>query len=190
MQPVAQQIGLNSPPALPADGQCWLVGGTPTGAWTGQANRLAQRIGGAWVFHAPSVGLVVFDAATLSQRAWGGSASTLLAPRLLEGSASHDPPNLAAGEGLTTTVTVAGASLGDCVRANFSGDLQGIMLTAWVPAAGTVSIRFHNGTAASIDLASGTLRVRAENCSRHRNAMIMTVARSAAVTHRLPPNRA
>jgi hypothetical protein len=52
VKPVAQQVGLNAPPGSPADGQCWIVGTSLAGAWSAQANRLAQRIGGAWVFHA------------------------------------------------------------------------------------------------------------------------------------------
>ncbi|WP_372624649.1 DUF2793 domain-containing protein [Falsiroseomonas sp.] len=162
VQPVVQQIGLNTPPASPADGQCWTAGTAPTGAWAGQANRLAQRIGGAWVFYAPFVGLVVFDAATLAQWGWNGSAWTLVAPRLLQASVIYDPPSLAAGEAVITTVTVSGAALGDFARASFSLDLQGITLTAWLSAAGTVSVRFQNGTAGAVDLGSGMLRVRVE----------------------------
>lgn len=162
VQPVVQVIGLNTPPASPTDGQCWIVGATPTGAWAGQANRLAQRIGGAWVFYAPFVGLVVFDAATLAQWGWNGSTWALVAPRLLQASVTYDPPSLAAGAGVTTTVPVPGAALGDFARESFSLDLQGITLTAWVSAADTVSVRLQNGTAGTIDLASGMLRVRTE----------------------------
>jgi hypothetical protein len=165
VQPVVQQVGLNTPAGSPADGQCWIVGATPTGTWTGQANKLAQRIGGAWVFHAPFVGLVVFDTATLAQRAWTGSAWTLFVPRLLEASITYDPPSLAAGAGVTTTLNVTGAALGDFARASFSVDLQGITLTAWVSAADTVSVHFQNRTTGALDLASGTLRVRVERAS-------------------------
>lgn len=162
VQPVVQQVGLNAPPATPAEGQCWIVGASPTGAWAGQANRLAQRIGGAWVFHAPFVGLVVVDAVTLALWYWNGSAWVILAPRLLEASATYDPPSLAAGSGVTTSVGVAGAALGDHARASFTQDLQGITLTAWVSAADTVSVRFQNATAIAFDLGSGALRVRVE----------------------------
>jgi hypothetical protein len=162
VQPVAQQVGLNTPPGSPTDGQCWIVGSSPTGAWAGQANKLAQRIGGAWAFHTPFVGLVVFDAAILAQRVWNGGIWALLAPRLLEASVTYDPPSLAAGEGATTTVSVTGATLGDFARASFSTDLQGVILTAWVSAADTISVRFQNETAGTVDLASGTLRVRVE----------------------------
>ena len=64
---------------------------------------------------------------------------------------------------MTTTVTVTGAALGDIVTGvSFSLDLQGISVSGPVSAADTVSVLFFNGTAAAIDLASGTLRVRVE----------------------------
>lgn len=82
-------------------------------------------------------------------------------PLFYQGSATFDPPNLAAGAGTTTTVTAAGAILGDLAFASFSLDLQGITVTAYVSAADTVSVRFQNQTAGAIDLASGTLRAAA-----------------------------
>jgi hypothetical protein len=80
----------------------------------------------------------------------------------LDGSATYDPPSLADGVGVTTTVTATGAALGDFAMASFSNDLQGILMTAWVSAANTVSVRFQNETTGVIDLASGTLRVRVQ----------------------------
>ena len=79
----------------------------------------------------------------------------------MEGSATYDPANLADGAGVTTTVTCAGASLGDYADASFSLDLQGIILKAWVSSVGTVSVRFQNESGGAIDLGSGTLRVSA-----------------------------
>lgn len=76
------------------------------------------------------------------------------------GSVVYNPASLADGAGVTTTVTVVGADLGDYVIASFSSDLQGIMLTAWVSAANTVSVRFQNETGGTIDLPSSTLKVR------------------------------
>ena len=76
------------------------------------------------------------------------------------GSATYDPPSLVDGAGTTTTVTVTGAALGDHAIASFSLNLQGITLTAWVSAADTVSVRFQNESGGTLDLASGTLRVR------------------------------
>jgi hypothetical protein len=99
-----------------------------------------------------------------SGKANAGAGSTFLcslheANGSLYGSANYNPNNLADGAGETTTVTVTGAALGDYVDSiSFSLDLQGILLTAWVSSANTVSVRFQNETGGAIDLASGTLR--------------------------------
>lgn len=97
-----------------------------------------------------------FKRAGASTTGWGAT------PTYREGSATYNPPNLADGDGVTTTVTVTGTVLGEYARASFSLDLQGIMVTAWVSAADTVSVRFQNETGGAIDLGSGTLRARAE----------------------------
>jgi hypothetical protein len=76
------------------------------------------------------------------------------------GAATFNPADLADGAGETTTVTVTGAALGDFAAASFSLDLQGILLTAWVSATNTVSVRFQNETGGNINLAEGTLRAR------------------------------
>lgn len=162
VQPVAQQIGLNTPPGSPAEGQLWVVGLSPTGAWAGQANRIAQRIGGAWRFYVPTSGWRVWDLATQQEWAWDGAAWSPTGATVLRGSAIYDPPSLDDGDGVTTTVTVPGAALGDFVRAAFSRDLQGVVLSAWVSGADQVSVRFQNGTGAAVDLASGTFRVKVE----------------------------
>jgi hypothetical protein len=90
-----------------------------------------------------------------------GAAATGWIPNgFLSGSATYDPPSLADGAGVTTTVTVTGAALGDFAEASFSLDTQGIALDAWVSAANTVSVRFQNESGGVLDLASGTLAVR------------------------------
>lgn len=162
VQTVVQQIGQNAPPASPAEGQLWIVGPSPSGAWTGQPNRIAQRIGGAWRFYTAAVGWRVWDLASQQDWAWDGAAWLPTGATLLRGSAVYDPPSLADGAGVTTTVTVPGAAPGDFVRAAFSLDLQGVALTAWVSAADTVSMRFQNNTGATVDLGSATIRVKVE----------------------------
>lgn len=78
-----------------------------------------------------------------------------------QGSATFNPANLADGAGETTTVTVTSAALGDFVDSiSFSLDLQGILLTAYVSAADTVSVRLQNETTGALDLAEGTLIAR------------------------------
>jgi len=73
------------------------------------------------------------------------------------GSSTYDPPSLNTNGGITTTVTVGGAKLGDIAVFSFSNDLQGVVGYAWVSAADTVSVRFQNESGGVVDLASGTL---------------------------------
>jgi hypothetical protein len=89
-----------------------------------------------------------------------GDARYLLGSKVLNGSATYDPPSLADAAGATTTVTVTGAALGDFALASFSLDLQGISVTAYVSATDTVSVRFQNESGGTLDLSSGTLRAR------------------------------
>lgn len=84
-------------------------------------------------------------------------------PPLLHGSVTYDPPTLTDGSGVTTNVTVTGAALGDFVTdISFSQDLNGITLSGWVSGVNLVAVRFQNESGGSLDLASGTLRVRVE----------------------------
>ena len=77
---------------------------------------------------------------------------------ILTGSATYDAASLADGVGATTTITVTGAVLGDFVIVSHSVDLAGITVTGYVSATDTVSVRFQNESAGTLDLASGTLR--------------------------------
>lgn len=44
------QVGLNTPPGSPTQGDSYIVGTAPTGVWTGRANAIAIYMGTAWVF--------------------------------------------------------------------------------------------------------------------------------------------
>ena len=71
-----------------------------------------------------------------------------------------DASSISDGDEEALEVTVPGASLGDFVLSSFSVDVADLMLTAAVTAADTVTAVLANNTGGSIDLASGTLRVR------------------------------
>lgn len=43
-------VGTNAPPASPATGARYIVGTAPTGAWAGQASKLARWLDGQWSF--------------------------------------------------------------------------------------------------------------------------------------------
>lgn len=91
------------------------------------------------------------------------SCSTL--PRAsVSASATYDPPSLAAagtaGDSVTTTVTLTGATLGSVVQAAFSQYNAGVEISAQVSSANTVTVKFKNTSATAVDLASGTLTVK------------------------------
>lgn len=47
---------LTAPPALPAEGDRYIVATSATGAWTGKSGQIAAWQDGAWVFHVPRKG--------------------------------------------------------------------------------------------------------------------------------------
>jgi hypothetical protein len=59
-----EEPALNTPPSAPAAGQMWLAGATPTGAWSGQAGKLALFCPGGWLFIAPKEGMVLWVKST------------------------------------------------------------------------------------------------------------------------------
>ena len=50
-------LPIATPPVSPAIGSCYIVGASPSGAWSGQAHKLAAFTSGGWRFVAPFDGL-------------------------------------------------------------------------------------------------------------------------------------
>lgn len=99
---------------------------------------------------AATLRIVVVPAASLNE-AFGGHA--------LSGLAVYDAASLADAAGATTTVTVGGAALGDFSFVSLSLDAQDIVVTSYVSAANTVSVRLQQENAGSaVDLASLTIK--------------------------------
>lgn len=88
-----------------------------------------------------------------------GVATTATTPWPLIGSVIYDPASIASGASLSTTIAVTGALVGDKVAVGFSLSLAGLLLTAYVSAADTVTVVFANLTGGAVDLGSGTLAV-------------------------------
>jgi hypothetical protein len=78
---------------------------------------------------------------------------------ILGAKATIDVASLSDGVGATSTVTVPGAALGDFVEVAAGISMAGITVTAYVSATDTVSIRFQNESAGTVDLASTTYYV-------------------------------
>lgn len=60
---VVLSVGDTAPPATPANGDCYIVGTSATGAWAGHDKELAVYRGG-WQFYAPKEGVAAKDLAT------------------------------------------------------------------------------------------------------------------------------
>jgi hypothetical protein len=65
---------LSAPPGSPTEGQRWIVGASPTGAWAGHANHIAAWQDDAWQFSIPRVGWLAYVTDENSLLAWDGGA--------------------------------------------------------------------------------------------------------------------
>lgn len=73
LQAAMVSIGVNTPPGSPLAGDSYIVGTSPTGAWTGQAKALAFYTTG-WNFITPWEGLTVWASDTNILTTYDGSA--------------------------------------------------------------------------------------------------------------------
>jgi|GEM_PF-2624753 len=65
---------LSTPPGSPSEGQRWIVGASPTGAWAGHADHIAAWKDSAWQFSVPKTGWLAYVVDENSLLAWDGSA--------------------------------------------------------------------------------------------------------------------
>ncbi|HBM91008.1 MAG TPA: hypothetical protein DD400_03915, partial [Rhodospirillaceae bacterium] len=157
VQPVVASRTISTPPASPSDGDVYIVGGSATDAWSGREDDLAFYFSG-WRFKTPEAGWQVYVTAESAFALFDGSSWSM---RTIDASVSWDPASIATGSGLSSsTITATGAAFGDFVSVSAPYDLQGLVATAYVSAAGSVVIRLHNATGSAVDLASGTWNVR------------------------------
>jgi Protein of unknown function (DUF2793) len=63
MQAVVQSVAPASVPVSPVVGQCWIVSGSPTGAWVGHAGAIAAWTTGGWRFVEPFEGMQAWSIA-------------------------------------------------------------------------------------------------------------------------------
>ena len=79
---------------------------------------------------------------------------------ILDGSSTWDPGSLGDGAGETKSITVTGAALGDFVMVSAPYDMEDVTVSGYVQAANTVEIRVQNESTSTVDLGSGTWRVK------------------------------
>lgn len=96
------------PPSTPAQGDTWLVGASPSGAWAGQAGKLAGRQGGNWLFVPPRDGLRVLDLSTGQDRRYFGGWRAPDTPAAPSGGAVVDAEARGAIAGIVAALQQAG----------------------------------------------------------------------------------
>ena len=64
VQGAAVAAAVNTPPADPDPGDCWIVGSTPTGGWAGHAEEVAEWTSSGWLFVQPRDGTQLWLGAT------------------------------------------------------------------------------------------------------------------------------
>jgi hypothetical protein len=72
-----EAVGANAPPADPAEGQCFLVGPAPSGAWAGQAGAIAGFAAGGWRFVGAVAGMRALDKGSGQIASYDGVAWTV-----------------------------------------------------------------------------------------------------------------
>ncbi len=72
-----ESVGSNAPPASPVDGQCFIVGTAPTGAWAGHAWAIAGYAPGGWRFVEAIAGMNALDKTSGQTAAYDGIAWTV-----------------------------------------------------------------------------------------------------------------
>lgn len=82
-----------------------------------------------------------------------------LEPRMQVFSKTYDPASVATTVQTSTTLSAPGSKLGDACQASFSLDAALVDFTCYISAAGTATVLVKNGSAGTVDLASGTVRV-------------------------------
>lgn len=69
---------LSAPPGSPAEGARYIVGASPTGAWSGHAGEITAWQDGAWMFYPPREGWIAWVSDEDVAVVWSGSAWTAL----------------------------------------------------------------------------------------------------------------
>ena len=107
-------------------------------------------------------GTVVYNSAGSSPTGWKyvNSAWEAFSSSHIDYSTTWDPAALAAGQTATTTFTVPTAALGDFVHIGFTQNLSGLLVTGYVSSINNVTLILYNPTAGTINLPSGTLKLR------------------------------
>jgi len=196
----------STPPGSPTLGLAWLVGASPTGAWAGQADRIAMWTSRGWLFLAPSAGMRVFDKALNGDWQYNNAATWVF---------GLTPGNLAAG---SITVPMLAVPFGVAVEAQQNtppGTVAGTFIVgtsptgAWSGWAGSIAVAisgswtrvlpyegatvFNRGTASDWEYVGGVWADRRNNqgwtrlVRKTRSATSLTVGLNYAYSRTTAP---
>lgn len=70
---------LTAPPGSPQDGDAYIPASTSTGDWVGQEDKVALRMGTAWKFKTPPVGVILYVDVEDANIQWKGSTDLWVA---------------------------------------------------------------------------------------------------------------
>jgi hypothetical protein len=97
-----------APPTTPVEGENWLVAASPTGAWAGQAGKIACRQAGNWLFVTPRDGMTLLNRTNGQQRRYFASWLAPTAPATPSGGTTVDTEARAAINALVAALRTAG----------------------------------------------------------------------------------
>lgn len=148
-------VALNTPPGSPAQGDTYILGASPTGAWAGRANCLAGYFGTAWVFvpgndssgtpitmGARHEGLRVWSKADNAFYVWSGSAWAALYPAVVDN----------AGTSITLALTDAGKYLRTTSGSAVAITVPPQSSVAWTA---DTELRIQQGGAGAVTISAG-----------------------------------
>lgn len=98
----------SSPPVAPGEGQCWLVGPSPSGDWSGHAGAIACLQAGSWLFIAPRDGLRLLDRSSGQLLFYRDGWNAPAAPALPSGGATIDVEARTVINGIVAVLRQAG----------------------------------------------------------------------------------
>lgn len=107
LSPVVEGTAANPPESI-VPGQAWIIGSSPTGAFTGRAGQIAAWTEGGWRFIAPFEGMVVQDRARHCTARYEGGWQYCVAPPLPTGGTVVDLQARAAISALVSSLVSGG----------------------------------------------------------------------------------
>lgn len=120
---------LSTPPGSPVAGDRYIVGGSPTGAWSGHTNAIARWSGSAWEFTAPKSSWRGFDVNTGVFVYYTGSAWAAESTRDTPIANGEIEANISGSSAAATGVSLSG--LLDAVISNTQGALVTRKASGW-----------------------------------------------------------